>query len=126
MPVAPWLLIGIGGFFGAIARHFVDRRVGLLTGCAMPWGTLLINVGGSFVAGVLVALIVERTSLSPGLRAPLVIGFLGAYTTFSTWMLQSWQLIEQGSWTMAMLNVGGAVVLGMVAVTSGVLIGRAI
>ena len=120
------ILVGVGGFFGAIARYFVDRRVTQWTGGAFPWGTFVINVTGSFVLGVLFALIVERAALSSQFRAPLMIGFVGAYTTFSTLMLESWRLVEDGAWQAAVVNLGGSVVLGMVAVIVGVMVGRAI
>lgn len=120
------LLVGIGGFAGAVARQLVDRRFARLTGDAFPWATFVINVSGSFMVGVLFALIVERASLNPQLRAPLMIGFLGAYTTFSTLVLESWRLVEEGAWQMALANVGGSVVLGTVAVVAGLAVGRAV
>jgi CrcB protein len=124
--MAAAVLVGVGGFFGAITRYLVDRRVTDWTGGALPWGTFAINVSGSFLVGLLFALIVERSALSPSLRAPLMIGFLGAYTTFSTWMLESWRTIEDGAWLLAMVNIGGSVLVGMVAVIAGVVIGRMI
>jgi CrcB protein len=117
-------LVGVGGFVGAIARYLVDRRVTLWTGGTLPWGTLVINVSGSFLVGLLFALIVERAALSSTFRAPLMIGFLGAYTTFSTLMLESWRMIEDGAWLYAVLNIGGSVALGIAAVVAGVVVGR--
>jgi CrcB protein len=124
--VAVVLLVGLGGFAGAIARYVVDRRVTEWAGGALPWGTVVINVVGSFVVGILFALIVERAALSPTLRAPLMIGFLGAFTTFSTWMLASWRMVEDGAWFLAALNLGGSILVGMVAVVAGVVVGRAL
>jgi CrcB protein len=72
------------------------------------------------------ALIVERAALPAQLRAPLMIGLLGAYSTFSTLMLESWRLVEDGAWLMAMVNIGGSILVGMIAVIAGVLVGRAI
>ncbi len=120
------ILVGVGGFFGAIARYLVDRRVTQWTGGTVPWGTFVINIGGSFVVGLLFALIVERAALSAQLRAPLMIGFLGAYTTFSTLMLESWRMVEDGAWQIAVVNIGGSILVGMLAVVAGVLVGRAI
>src|SRR6478752_4931206 len=77
----PLLLIGLGGFVGAIARYAVDGAVSDRTGGAFPWGTLFINATGSFVLGFLFALTAERAVLPAEIRGPLMIGFLGAYTT---------------------------------------------
>jgi CrcB protein len=120
------LFVGVGGFFGAIARYVLDRRITQLTGGTLPWGTFAINISGSFVIGVLFALIVERTAVNSSLRAPLMIGFVGAYTTFSTLALESWRMIEDGAWLTAALNLGGSVLVGMVAVVVGVTVGRTI
>ena len=109
-----------------MSRYAVDTLVAERLGTAFPFGTMLINVSGSFVLGLLFALAMERGVLTPEIRPPLIIGFLGAYTTFSTWMLQSWSLIEQGAWISAGLNVIGSVVLGLIAVVAGLAIGRAI
>jgi fluoride exporter len=122
----PLLLIGLGGFAGAIARYAVDGAVSDRTGGTFPWGTLVINATGSFVLGFLFALTAERALLPADIRGPLMIGFLGAYTTFSTWMLESWGLIESGSYGAAIANIGGSVVVGLVAVSAGLLIGRAV
>ena len=122
----PLLLIGLGGFAGAIARYAVDGAISDRTGGAFPWGTLVINATGSFVLGFLFALTAERAVLPAEIRGPLMIGFLGAYTTFSTWMLESWGLIESGSYGAAIANLGGSVVVGLVAVSAGLLIGRAV
>lgn len=121
-----WILIAIGGAAGAVSRYAVDVAVTERVGSFFPFGTMLINVSGSFILGLLFALAMERGVLSPEIRAPLIIGFLGAYTTFSTWMLQSWALIEQGAWISAGVNLVGSVVLGLLAVVAGLALGRAI
>ncbi len=121
-----WLMIALGGAAGACARYAVDNLVTARLGAFFPFGTLVVNASGSFVLGLLTALALERGVLSPDLRAPLVIGFLGAYTTFSTWMLQSWALIEQGAWISAGVNLLGSVLLGLAAVIAGLAVGRAI
>ena len=122
----PLILIGLGGFAGAIARYLVDGAVADRTGGGFPWGTLVINATGSFVLGLLFALTAERAILPADIRGPLMIGFLGAYTTFSTWMLESWGLIEGGSYVPALANLGGSIIIGLVAVAAGLVIGRAI
>jgi CrcB protein len=124
MPVVPVLLIGIGGFAGAIARYLVDLRVSVWTGGSLPWGTFVINVSGSFLVGLLFALVVERAALPAEVRGPLMIGFLGAYTTFSTFALESWRMIEDGAWLLASANLAGSMVVGVLAVVAGVALGR--
>lgn len=121
-----WILIAVGGAAGAMSRYAVDTLVTERMGSFFPFGTLLINLSGSFILGLLFALAMERGVLSPEIRPPLIIGFLGAYTTFSTWMLQSWALIEQGAWISAGVNLVGSVVLGLAAVVAGLALGRAI
>jgi CrcB protein len=118
------LLVGAGGFFGAIARYVIDGWVATSTGGGFPWGTLVVNVSGSFVLGVLFAASVERDILPAAIRAPVLIGFIGAYTTFSTLTLESWRLVQDGSYVAAFANIGGSVVLGMIAVVAGLAIGR--
>ena len=122
----PLLLIGLGGFAGAISRYLVDGFVSDRTGGAFPWGTLVVNLSGSFVLGLLFAMTAERAILPADIRAPVMIGFIGAYTTFSTFMLESWVLIESGSYLPAAANLGGSVLLGLVAVFAGLTLGRAI
>jgi CrcB protein len=119
------LLVGLGGFAGAIARYVLDLQISERW-ATFPWGTLVVNASGSFLVGVAFALIVERTVLPADLRAPLMIGFLGAYTTFSTLALESWRMIEDGAWLLAAVNLGGSVVIGILAVIGGIALGRAI
>ena len=121
------VLIGVGGFFGAIARYLVDGWVSGSTKVgAFPLGTFVINLSGAFALGVLFALALEKAAIDPRIRGPVMIGFLGAYTTFSTLMLESWRLAEDGSWGLALVNIGLSGVLGMCAVFAGLTIGRAI
>jgi CrcB protein len=118
------LLVGAGGFFGAISRYLVDGWVSAATGGGFPWGTLVVNVTGSFVLGLLFAASVERGVLPAEIRAPVLVGFIGAYTTFSTLTLETWRLVEAGSYVLAVANVGGSLVLGLAAVLAGLLLGR--
>jgi CrcB protein len=121
-----YVLIAIGGAAGALLRYGVDRAVTRWTGGAFPFGTLVVNTTGSFIVGVLAVVAVERSLLPPEVRPALMIGLLGAYTTFSTWMLESWRLIEDGVYLHAVANIGGSVILGVAAVTVGIFVGRLI
>jgi CrcB protein len=120
------LLVGVGGFFGAIARRAVDLFVSDRAGSAFPFGTFVINLSGSFLLGLLFAWATERDVLPASIRGPVMIGFIGAYTTFSTWMLESWRLVEDGAWQLATINIVGSVALGLVAVIAGLAVGRAL
>jgi CrcB protein len=119
-----YILIALGGAVGALLRYVVDEAVSRWTGGAFPFGTFVINVTGSFVLGLLFALAIERSLLPAEVRPALMIGVLGAYTTFSTWMLESWRLLEDGAYVLAIVNLGGSVLLGLAAVTVGITLGR--
>jgi len=90
------VLIAVGGAAGAVTRYLVDNAVLDRFSGAFPLGILVVNLSGAFVLGLLAAWIVDRGWLPADLRAPLIVGFLGAYTTFSTLMLDSWRLAEDG------------------------------
>jgi fluoride exporter len=122
----PLILIGLGGFAGAISRYVVDGFVTDRTAGAFPWGTLAVNATGSFLLGLLFAMTSERAILPAEIRGPVMIGFIGAYTTFSTYMLESWGLIEGGSYVPAIANLGGSILIGLAAVAAGLFIGRAV
>ena len=111
---------------GAIARYLVDGWVASATRGAFPWGTLVINLSGSFVLGLLFGLAIERAVVPAEILAPVMIGFLGAYTTFSTLMLESLRLWEDGSAGLALVNLVGSSVLGMVAVIAELALARAL
>jgi CrcB protein len=122
----PIALIAAGGAAGAVTRYLVDVFVSERFGGAFPLGTFVINVTGAFTLGLLYALAIERSVLPSDIRGPLMIGFLGAYTTFSTLKLESWRLVEDGALVLAITNVAGSAVLGIVAVVAGLAVGRAL
>ena len=120
----PLVLVAVGGAAGAVARYVLDGWVLERTSGELPWGTFAVNVSGAFVLGLLFALAIERDVLPADVRGPLMIGFLGAYTTFSTLMLESWRLWEDGAVALALGNLVGSVAAGMVAVVAGLALGR--
>jgi fluoride exporter len=126
--MAPWLsylLVGIGGFLGANARLVLARSIGAYVDTRFPLGTFVINISGSFLLGMLGTLVAQRMSpSSEGLRLALGVGFLGAFTTFSTLEFESHALLEGGEFLLAMLNMVGSLVVGLVAVRLGILIAR--
>ena len=117
--------IGVAGCFGALARYGLDGLVSRRTS-AFPWGTFAVNVSGAFLLGFVVTVLGERMAVGSWVRATLAIGFLGAYTTFSTLMLESYRLLETRSYALAGANILGSVVAGLVALYGGVVLGRAI
>ena len=120
------LYIALGGAAGAVARYVVDSTVSDRVGAAFPWGTLVVNLSGSLALGFLAALALERGVVPESIRGPVLIGFLGAYTTFSTLMLESWRLVESGATGMAIANLVGSSMLGILAVVVGLAVGRAV
>jgi len=118
--------IAVGGAAGAVSRYLLQGWVDGLAGGRFPWGTFVINISGSFALGVIFALAVDRAVLSPEVRVPLMVGFISAYTTFSTLMLESWRLVEEGDLVFALANLAGSVVVGMIAVVAGLAVGRAL
>ena len=120
------LFLAVGGAFGAVSRYLVQGWVQDLTGGRFPWGTFVVNISGSFVLGLIFALAMDRAVLSPEIRVPLLVGFIGSYTTFSTLMLESWVLVEEGDILHMFGNLALSVAVGMVAVMAGLAIGRAL
>ena len=119
--VWPYLLVGIGGFVGANARFVVARLVGGLVETGFPVGTFLINVSGSFLLGIVGTLAAQRlTPHSEAMRLALGVGFLGAYTTFSTFEFETNALVQQGDWIAAAINLGASVALGFLALRAGI------
>jgi len=119
-------LIALGGAGGAVSRYLVDTLVSERVGAEFPWGTFVVNMTGSFVLGVLFALAVERDVLPSDIRLPVMTGSVGAYTTFSTLMLETWRLAETGSTVAAVANIVGSVAVGLTVMAGGLVVGRAI
>ena len=119
------LWVGLGGFVGANARYLLGGWIAARFGSTFPYGTLVINVTGSFILGLIMGTL-EGHVLSPVVRLALAIGFVGAYTTFSTWTYATMRLLEDGSWELAFANVFGSLLVGMLAVIGGLAAGRAL
>lgn len=118
------LWIGLAGFFGAIARYQLDVWVANRSSGAFPWGTLAVNISGSFALGLLFTLLTERYSPNPEVRFALTTGFLGAYTTFSAFALETQRLAANGDMTLAALNVLASVAGALMAVWAGTAVAR--
>jgi len=118
------LLISTGAILGANARYWIGDWIAQKWGAAFPYGTLVINLTGSLLIGLFVSLATERFLIDPRWRLLLVVGFLGAYTTFSTYTLESFNLLERGQWLLGLTNALGSVLAGLLAVGLGLMIGR--
>ncbi|MDA8215032.1 MAG: fluoride efflux transporter CrcB [Nitrospiraceae bacterium] len=121
-----YLIIGIGGFLGAIARYAIGVWIGQKWGRSFPLGTFVINVSGSFFIGLLMSLFTERLMVNPQWRLLLVVGFLGAYTTFSTFEYETGRLIKDGEWLVASMNVVFSVIAGFIALKIGEIIAKSV
>lgn len=112
------------GALGAACRYGLEGMVANRVSGQMPWGTLAVNVSGCLVIGFLSTLLTDRFAIDPALRVGLTVGFVGSYTTFSTLLLESTQLAQDGSVAVAAFNVALSLVLGFIAVLAGAAIGR--
>ncbi len=119
-----YVIIGIGGFLGANARYIVGGWITRTWDSAFPWGTVIINITGSFLLGLLMVNLTARPLASPHYRLFFAVGFLGAYTTFSTFSYETLRLIQAHSLGAALMNVVGSVVVGLVGVVLGMWLGR--
>ena len=119
-----YLIIGLGGFLGATARYLLSGWAAEKWGAAFPYGTLLINVSGSFVLGLFLAATTGRVLIDPRWRLFFAIGFLGAYTTFSTYTYESIQLLLNGSGWPGLANLVASNFLGLTASILGIALGR--
>ena len=121
----PYLLVGCGGFLGANARFLIARGVGAIVETRFPLGTFVINISGSFLLGVLGTIVARKLSPhSEAFQLALGIGFLGAFTTFSTFELETHALFDDGSWLTAAVNMFGSLFIGLVAVRAGIVVAK--
>lgn len=114
-----WLAIAGGGALGALLRFWVSGGVYALLGRSFPFGTLVVNVLGSLLMGFLYVWFLERASLDPQWRAAILVGLLGAFTTFSTFALETFNLLEEGDYGKALTNMLASVALCVLAVALG-------
>jgi CrcB protein len=118
--------IAIAGALGALARYGLEGFVSRRTKGAFPWGTFVVNISGAFALGLIFTLATERWSLAPWLRSAIAIGFLGAYTTFSTLSFETYRLAEDRAIGLAAANMLGSCAAGLVAVYVGIVLARAL
>jgi CrcB protein len=119
------IAVALGGSFGAVVRFLVSSGIYQWLGRGFPYGTLVVNVIGSFMLGLLTeSLMQQRITITFEYRAAILVGFIGAFTTFSTFSLETFYLIEQGQLTKAALNIFTSVTACVFAIWIGLLCGR--
>ena len=116
MKLGALMLVGAGGFLGAVSRYLVGTAVSHRWGASWPYGTFLINITGCFAIAFFLTLVSERITVSPNWRYFFPTGFVGAYTTFSTFEYETLRLVEDGAWMRALSYVVSSVIVGFVAV----------
>jgi len=116
--------VGLGGFLGANARYLLGGWISERWGAVFPYGTFVINITGSFILGFFMAYAQEHPWVAPTARLLFAVGFVGAYTTFSTFEYETMRLIQEREMLLAMLNIFGSVLTGMVAMFGGFALGE--
>ncbi len=116
--------IAFGGAFGALMRHFVSGGVSKLAGIGFPLGTFTVNIVGSLLMGFLITAFAHKMTVTPGMREFLAVGFLGSFTTFSTYSMETVLLVERGEWLSAAVYAGGSLIVGVLALLAGMWMGR--
>ena len=120
------LWIGVAGFAGAISRYEVEGFVSRNVRGAFPWGTWVVNISGCLLLGILATVFTERMLPHPALRSAVTIGFIGAYTTFSTFAFETVRLGQDHATGLAVMNVVASVTAGLFAAWAGIAVGRAL
>ncbi len=121
-----YVMIVIGGSLGTLARYEVATRIQANVPAGFPWGTFIVNVSGCFMMGVAMTLLTDRLVANPQWRYLIPIGFIGAYTTFSTFEFEAFRANAEGAFLIGGLYVVGSVVTGYLALWAGVVAARLI
>jgi CrcB protein len=121
-----YLAISLGGILGANSRYLIADWAAQRFGAGFPYGTFIINISGSFLLGFFMAFLQDRAFVNPSYRLFFATGFCGAYTTFSTFTYESLRLWQDGSFLLAITNLIGSLVVGMLGIFLGFVFGRMI
>jgi CrcB protein len=119
-------LIGLGGLVGTIIRYWLTGLLARQYGETLPWGTIAVNLIGCFLAGVVFHVTEERMMLDPTARAVIFVGLFGGFTTFSAYGLQTFVLLRDGHFGLAVLNICAANLVGLLLVWAGYALGKAV
>ncbi len=121
-----WFMLFLGGGLGALLRHSVGAFLLQVTGWQGHWSTMTVNITGCFLMGFLATWVGVKFSMGLAGRYFFFTGFLGAYTTFSTYMMENFLLYEEGKWWLSLINMFGSVALGILALGAGIALARAL
>lgn len=124
--LAKLVLIAVFGAAGALARFGLGGLVARLYGGTFPAGTFTVNFIGCFLFGLVWPLAEERLLISSETRTIILVGFMGSFTTFSSLIFETGELLRDSEWTLAVVNIGGQVLLGMIGLIAGMAIGRSL
>ena len=113
------ILVALAGLVGTLFRYWLSGFVARQYGETFPWGTMVVNLVGCFLAGAVFYLTEERFLISPTIRTIILIGFLGGFTTFSSYGLQTFTLLRDGEFGLATLNVAASNIFGLLMVWTG-------
>ena len=121
-----WIMLVAGGAFGTVSRYLLSGLTHRFLGHGFPYGTLVVNTIGCLLIGFLVTLIDRQRLLTPEQKLFCLVGFLGAFTTFSTFMLETVELTKDGHFWIAAGNVLASVLFGLIAIRVGIILGNMI
>lgn len=121
-----YVMVGVGGCFGSILRFWLGIYIAGRMGTRFPYGTLVVNITGSFLVGLIYAVLTARTQWNPNWRYLIPIGFIGGYTTFSSFEYETLRTIQDGQLGLGLLYIAASVVVGFIAVWGGAMAGRII
>jgi len=121
-----WILLISGGALGATARYIFSGLIVQILGARFPFGTLFVNIIGCFLAGIILVVAEEKFLLSANIQMFLLGGFLGAFTTYSTYIIESFNLFKNGEWWLVFINLFGSIILGILFFYFGMICTRAI
>jgi CrcB protein len=120
------LIVFFAGGAGAVARYAIGGWVAQAAGAGFPWGTLVVNASGSFLISIVMYVAFATSAISPELRLGLTTGFLGGFTTYSTFNYETIALLREGTWLIATANVAATVVICLAAGAAGLAVARAL
>lgn len=118
------LLIALAGGLGSLSRYTLTGIVQRFFGTSFPAGTFIVNVLGCFLFGLVWGFLEDRLSISPTARIIILTGFMGAFTTFSTFIFESVNLISAAQWAYTLLNIAGQIVIGIILLAAGLALGK--
>lgn len=118
------LIVGTGGFLGSVARYIIINCVSKLSNDSFPFGTFLVNISGCFLLGFFISLTAKKITVGPNIKLLFTAGFMGAYTTFSTFSYDTSVLIKSGDFLLATINATASVLIGIISLLGGMAIGQ--